>query len=286
MPARKRTAKEPFGYCLNTSTIKGQKLGIVEEVEIAAKAGYDGIEPWIGELDAYVKSGGKLKDLGKRIKDAGLTVESAIGFFEFVLDDETRRRKAFDEAKRNMEMLKVIGGKRIAAPPFGHQDAAGLDLWKTAERYARLCELGDEFDVLPMLEFWGFSKSLNRLGEALLVATECGHPKACILCDVYHLYKGCSPYEGLKLLGPNTIGVMHMNDVPKNFPPEKITDADRVWPGDGIAPLKQILRDLRDIGFTGPLSLELFNAKYYKMDALECAKTGLKKTREIVRKSL
>jgi sugar phosphate isomerase/epimerase len=77
-----------------------------------------------------------------------------------------------------------------------------------------------------------------------------------------------------------------MNDVPKNFPPEKITDADRVWPGDGIAPLKQILRDLRDIGFTGPLSLELFNEKYYKMDALECAKTGLKKTREIVRKSL
>lgn len=281
-----RSTKEPFGYCLNTSTLKGQKLGIEEEVELAAKAGYDGIEPWIGELDAYVKSRRKLKDLAKKIRDLGLTVESAIGFFEFVLDDATRRRKAFDEAKRNMEMLRILGGKRIAAPPFGHQNEPGLDLWKTVDRYRQLCEIGDQFDVIPMLEFWGFSKSLNKLGEAMLVVSEVGHPNACILCDVYHLYKGGSPYAGLKLLGPNTIGVMHMNDVPKGFSPEKITDADRVWPGDGIAPLKQIFRDLNAIGFRGPLSLELFNEKYYKMDALACAKKGLEKMKAAVRKSL
>lgn len=280
-----RSAREPFGYCLNTSTLKGQQLTIEQEVEIAAKAGYDGIEPWIGELDAYVARGGKLKDLGRRIRDHGLTVEGAIGFFEFVLDDPARRRKAFDEAKRNMEMLCVIGGKRIAAPPFGHQDKPGLDLWKTAERYGRLCELGAKYEVVPLLEFWGFSKSLNKLGEAMLVATECGHPQACILCDVYHLYKGGSPYDSLKLLGPNTIGVMHVNDVPKGFSPARITDADRVWPGDGIAPLTQILRDLKAIGFHGPLSLELFNKNYWKMDALDCAKTGLRKMRKAVQQA-
>ena len=36
-----------FRYCLNTSTIRGQKLGFIREIEIAAQAGYDGIEPWI-----------------------------------------------------------------------------------------------------------------------------------------------------------------------------------------------------------------------------------------------
>jgi len=281
-----KSAKEPFGYCLNTSTLKGQKLGIERLVALTAKAGYDGIEPWIGELDEYVAQGGKLKDLGKRIADYGLTVESAIGFFEFVLDDPTRRRKAFEEAKRNFEMLRAIGGKRIAAPPFGHQDKPGLNLWKTAERYAQLCDLGKKFDVVPMLEFWGFSKSLNKLGEALFVLAEAGHPDACMLCDVYHLYKGESGFGGLRLLGPHTIGVMHMNDVPKNFSAAKITDADRVWPGDGIAPLTQIFRDLRDIGFTGPLSLELFNETYWKMDPLACAKKGLEKTRAAVRKAL
>ena len=58
------TPKEPFGYSFNTATIMGQKLPVVEQVEIAAKAGYQGFEPWIRDLDAYVKDGGSLKDLG------------------------------------------------------------------------------------------------------------------------------------------------------------------------------------------------------------------------------
>ena len=36
-----------FRYCLNTSTIRGQKLPLDQEIELAAKTGYDGIEPWI-----------------------------------------------------------------------------------------------------------------------------------------------------------------------------------------------------------------------------------------------
>ena len=78
-PAAKDAGK-PFAFSLNTATIQGQKLPVVKEVEIAAQAGYDAFEPWIRELDQYVKEGGDLKDLGKRIRDAGLRVESAIGF--------------------------------------------------------------------------------------------------------------------------------------------------------------------------------------------------------------
>ena len=66
----------PFRLCLNTSTVrecqyKGKKIDIIGEIEIAAKAGYTGNEPWIGEIDAYVKGGGVLSDLRKRIADAG-----------------------------------------------------------------------------------------------------------------------------------------------------------------------------------------------------------------------
>jgi len=285
MPAP-RSESEPFGYCLNTSTLKGQKLTLEQEVEIAAAAGYHAIEPWIGEIDAHVASGGSLTELGKKIAGLGLTVESAVVFFEWCLKDETRTRKGFDEAKRNMELIRELGGKRLACPPFGHQDEAGLDLYFTAERYHKLLDLGDQFGVLPMVEFWGFSKCLNKLGEALLVAAEARHPRACILADIYHLYKGGSDYEGLKLLGPGTVGVFHMNDVPPNFPREKISDADRVWPGDGVAPLKQVFRDLKACGFRGHLSLELFNETYWKLDAHECAKTGLEKTRRVVRDAL
>ena len=52
--AAERSAKPgSFTYCLNTSTIRGQKVGIVKEIEIAAKAGYQGIEPWIGGISKY-----------------------------------------------------------------------------------------------------------------------------------------------------------------------------------------------------------------------------------------
>src|SRR5688572_21995679 len=76
-PARGKN--DPFRYCLNTSTLRGHKLLLVKELEIASKAGYSGVEPWMGEIEDYLKGGGTLKDLGKRIKDLGLTVESGIG---------------------------------------------------------------------------------------------------------------------------------------------------------------------------------------------------------------
>src|SRR5258706_3010873 len=88
---------DPFTFCLNTSTIRGQNLTVAQEVDIAAKAGYQAIEPWISELDKHVQSGGILKDLGKRIADAGLRVESAIGFPSWVVDDDTQRSKGLEE---------------------------------------------------------------------------------------------------------------------------------------------------------------------------------------------
>src|SRR5437588_8017886 len=77
---------QPFGYCLNTSTIRGQKLSIVEVVEIAARAGYSGLEPWVDEIERYQKGGGSLNDLNKRIRDRGLTVPSSIAFCEWLVD--------------------------------------------------------------------------------------------------------------------------------------------------------------------------------------------------------
>ena len=75
-----------FKYCFNTSTIRGQKLPLVEIIDIAEKAGYQAIEPWISEIEAHVQQGGTLADLKKRVGHAGLTVESAIGFAEWIVD--------------------------------------------------------------------------------------------------------------------------------------------------------------------------------------------------------
>jgi sugar phosphate isomerase/epimerase len=281
-----KPSPEPFRYCLNTSTIKGQGLGIVEEAEVAAEAGYSGIEPWVRELDTYVEGGGSLKDLGERFSDLGLTVEGGIGFFDWVVDDDAQRAAGLEEARRAMGMLREIGALRVAAPPCGATDVEGMDLRRAAERYRDLLEIGDEFGVVPMVEVWGFSTCLGRLGEGVMVAIESGHPRACVLADVFHMYKGESNYEGLRLVGPGTIAIFHMNDFPADPARETIKDAERVWPGDGVAPLDFILGTLREVGWEGVLSLELFNPVYYELDALDAARTGLEKMRGAVRKAL
>jgi len=80
--------------------------------------------------------------------------------------------------------------------------------------------------------------------------------------------------------------VFHLNDYPADPPRETITDRDRVYPGDGIAPLTQILRDLHANGSQPVLSLELFNPTYWKQDPLEVAKIGLAKMKVVVNKAL
>jgi len=279
-------ANEPFGYCLNTSSIQGQKRDLIEVVEIAARAGYQGIEPWIHELDQHAKQGGDLKALGQRIRDRGLTVESAIGFSEWIVDDGARRKKGLEDFRRSMEIVQKIGGKRIAAPPAGATSQTDMNLLKAAERYRALLELGDQFGIVPQVELWGFSRTLGRLGEAMLVAIESGHPRACILPDVFHLYKGGSHFSSLKLISGSALHVIHFNDYPAQPPRDSITDAQRIYPGDGVAPLTAILRDLRQIGFRGTLSLELFNRDYWKQDAAKVARTGLEKMRAVVRAAL
>jgi len=275
-------ALRPFRFCLNTSTIRGQKLSLVEEIEIAAKAGYSGIEPWIREIRQYQEAGGKLRDLKGRIADAGLTVESAIGFASWIVDDDQKRSQGLETAKQDMELVRQIGGSRIAAPPVGATTQKDLNLFKAAERYRALLELGEKTGVTPQVEVWGFSTSLSRLGETAFVAIESGHKDACLLPDVYHIYKGGSDFAGLSVINARSIHVFHINDYPADPPRETISDKDRVYPGDGVAPLQDILGMLHASGFVGALSLELFNPDYWKQDALTVARTGLQKMETMV----
>lgn len=283
---QKQERPQEFRYSLNTSTIRGQNVPLADEVGIAAKAGYNAIEPWISELETFVKNGGDLRDLGRRIRDGGLTVESAIGFAEWIVDDEGRRKQGLENARRAMDMVRQIGGTRLAAPPVGATNQNDLNLYRAAERYRDLLNIGQNIGVAAQVEVWGFSRSLSKLGECALVAMEAKHPQACILADVYHLHKGGSGFEGLGLLSAAAMQVFHMNDYPDKPARADITDAHRVYPGDGVAPLVPMLRTLRRLGFRGVLSLELFNRDYWKQDPLTVAQRGLEKMRAVARQAM
>ena len=273
--------KGSFTYCLNMATIRGHNLGFIKELETAATAGFKGVEIWIDTLQAYLDKGGSLKEVKKRIADLGITIESCIGFAPWIIGDEGKRKEGVDQMKKEMDMLAQIGCKRTAAPPAGATEGELLDLKQVAERYKAILEVGDQTGVVPQLELWGFSKNLSRVSEVMYVALETGHPAARVLLDIFHIYKGGSSIETLHMVSSSAIEVLHLNDYPANLPNTAITDADRIYPGDGIAPVQRVLQILQDPVKPLVISVEVFNKEYYKRDALEVAKTAFAKTKKL-----
>lgn len=271
--------KTTFNYCLNTSTIRGQKLSLKETIETSARAGFEGIEIWISDIEGYLKEGNSLSSLNSLLKDSKQIAFNAIGFAPWMAQDTEKSKQGFLQMEKEMNMLSELGCTRVAAPAIGAEGT--IDVQQSAEKYAQLIELGRKTGVMPQLEFWGAFGPFHNLSQCLSVAAAANDPDAKILPDVYHLYRGGSGYNGLKLLGPDAFDIIHVNDIPSGKAREELQDKDRVYPGDGVAPYSEIYSTLDSMGGTKILSLELFNPSYYQQDALLVAKTGLEKTKKI-----
>jgi len=265
-----------FRYAINSGTLKGFDLTIEEQIDIAAEAGYDGIEPWVIGLQQHLQRGGTLRDLRKRIEDRGLTVPGGCAFFPWIVDEEEVRKSGIEQMKREMDMFREIGATRIAATAWGAKEKRLDDFPALGERYRTILETGLQRDVIPLLEIWGHSATLTTLSDVFSIASYSGHPRAEFLLDVYHLYRGGSPFEGLALLNPKTLPIFHVNDYPAAPARTQLEDHHRVYPGDGVAPLKDIISLLHQIGFDGWLSFEVFNRDYWATgDPLAVARAGL-----------
>ena len=267
-----------FIFSLNTSTIRGQKLTLPEMIEIAARAGYDGIEPWIMEIDDYLKTGKTLASLKKQLTDAGIIAVNAIGFAPWMAQDVEKSKAGFSQMEKEMGMLAELGCQRIAAPAIGTENP--IDLLIAGEKYAQLVSLGRKIGVMPQLEFWGAFPQFHHLGQAMAVAAAANDPDVKILADIYHLFRGGSGFEGLHMLDGKIIDIFHLNDFTDQIPRLDQQDKDRVFPGDGVAPLDEVANIFKAMGGNKILSLELFNPTYYEMDAFVVAKTGLEKMKQ------
>lgn len=273
---------------LNTSTIRGQQLTVEQQIRVTAEAGFDGFEPWIGDLRSYVERGGKIADLKKQLDDSNLVLSGAIGFAQWIVNDPDERRQGLDEARRDMDLVRQLGGQRMAAPPIGAHNADAIQrggevsLDTIAQRYRALLEIGVEMGVTPLLELWGFSPTLSKLGELAYVATAANHPSAAVLPDFYHIYKGGNSMTGLGMIEASRMPLFHINDYPSEPSVAEIADKDRVFPGEGVCPLVETIAMLLKNGFAGTFSLELFNPTYWQRPAEEVAREGLTRSKNII----
>jgi len=270
-------------YSLNPPTVRGYDLSFRRQVELAVAVGFDGMEPWLKDIHA-AKADGSFADAVKLAKDSGLQFVNGIAFGPWVDADPAKRAAGLEETKRDMAVLAEMGCPAIAASMFGSQKAGApiFSVETITERYAAVCDLGQAMGVRPLLEYWGHSVNLHTPEAALAVAARVGRANAGILPDVYHTWRGGGSFEAFRFFSPATVPVLHMNDYPADPPAAQLTDADRVWPGDGVAPWKKIFAYLDEANVNPWLSIELFNPNYWKTTPLDTMKTALAKMKGVV----
>lgn len=267
---------------LNTSTIAPFGLGVIDQIKVAMQSGYTGIELWINDIQTYMEEGGKLRDLRSFAKDCNVQVVNGIAFSRWSDSNEKVRLEALEQCKREMQILMELECKAIAAPPVG--EVQGISKDDIASNFSILCKAALDFGIEPYLEVWGHSSVLNRLSDAIYILLQSGAQNGKLLLDIYHLFRGGSDYRGLKFISGNSIGIFHVNDYPKGISYVNVMDKDRVFPGDGCAPVKEIFSILEDIGYQGYMSLELFREEYGTTQAVVVAKEGFDKITQIISK--
>jgi 2-keto-myo-inositol isomerase len=280
------TRHSAFDYCLNTSTIHACGLDVMQEIEVAAQAGYQGIELWVSEITAYLEQGGRLADLQRLLVRRQIQVPNLIAFFHWAHPDDRARQEALEEARQVFRMALDLDCPYVAAPPAGISDRDDIPLDHIACCYDELLTIGRQIGIKPLLEFWGHSRVLGSLHEAIEVLNLVNDPDAAILADVFHMAKGGSRFEQLRELQGAQLRLFHVNDYPGAPDISQLTDSERVYPGDGVAPYDVIVPALHATGYTGMLSLELFNEEYQAAGALPVAAEGLKKLKQTVAASI
>lgn len=266
----------PFHLCLNASTIAGTP--ILRQIEVAAQAGYGGIELWFSDVDAHLASGGTLADVRHAAADHGLVVPTLIYFAGWFEAAESEWPRIKGEFGSRLEQAAQLGAPRvIASPPMGRADVE-----VGARRYRELLELGETAGALPAMEFLGFVEQFNTIESALDVIERAAHPAGTTVLDPFHIFRGGGSMESIAKLRGEQIAVAHFNDTPASPLREQQHDKDRVMPGDGHLDLRRYLVLLEQTGFRGCLSLELFREDLRQCDPLEVARIGIEKMKALL----
>jgi len=258
-------------YCLNASTIRPASL--MEKIRIAGQTGYKAIELWNDDLTAHEESGGSLKDVKQALSDHGLAVPTVIAMHGWLGSEGAAHAQALEEARRKMEQALQVGAQyAIASPPM-----EPFDLRRGGADYRELLEIGKEIGVRPAMEYLGFMKSVYTIEQAWQIAQDADHPDSCMIMDPFHILRGGGPIESIALIPADKVAIWHWNDAPDSKPFSEQSDADRVMPGDGVGPLKEIERLALAQGYEGYVSLELFSEALWQQDPTDVARLGMEK---------
>jgi sugar phosphate isomerase/epimerase len=265
MPAR--PLPDLSRLCLHTITTK--PWSIEEATQRYTAAGVKGITVWRQALE-----GRDAGQVGRNLRDAGLSIVSLCrgGFFPSV--DAAGRRRAVDDNFRAIDEAVALGAPLIVLvcgadpgqplPESRRQIVDGIQavVDRAAQAHVRL-------GIEPLHPLYADSRSaINTLRQANDACDEINSPQVGVVVDVYHLWWDPELEAEIQRCGrAGRLFAFHVCDW--RVPTEDLLN-DRGLMGEGCIDIPQIRGWVEQAGFSdGFIEVEIFSNRRWAMDQAE-----------------
>jgi sugar phosphate isomerase/epimerase len=250
-----------------------------QDYEAIAKAGFTAVEIFQRKVDRqkeYSLADVKSMLADNNLKLLGSQLAPSLGF----PDDGLEKRTAMFQ--KNLDRTAELGLKISNCACIIREPKVTMDHFKQAvDNYRQAADLAKPYDIVIVIEFLKFSTFIGSLPAALWMTRQVNHPNLKVCLDAYHLWAGPSKIADLDDIRPGEVANFHIDDVKASKPREAMGDADRVMPGDGDIPLKEIVRRLSK-NYNGTVMLELFSPVWWKRPVEEVCRVGYEKVQSVL----
>ena len=258
--------------CLNQDTLRTTPTE--KFIEISSRSRFDAVEFTMDKVEAILEKK-SLPEINALVRREGLSVASINGPENFnLLDDREftdllNRTGKIVEAARELDCQLLIPVPSPAKQGMS-QDAAVAEtaaaLSKMAARYGSRIRLG--------LEFLGMTHcSINNLHAAIETIRRVDNSNVGLVLDSFHMHISDSRFSDINQLKAEQVFLVHVNDSEQGDK-RTLTDANRLYPGEGEIDLKAFASALNGIGYDNYLSLELLRPAYWEQNAEDVAAKG------------
>ena len=227
----------------------------------AKEYGYDYIELWGGRSHAYAPDlkAGDINEVRRLIEKyempvLGYTPEHNAYPYNYMIGSEAQRRDAVDYLKLSLEMAKEMGAEFVLTSPANGGYLATYDqLWSRLEK--NIQELGDyaaKLEIKLVVEALTPYESnfFTRANDLVELFRRVDNPYVVGMCDIvppFVQHESIMAY--FDKLG-NKMDHMHIIDG------ENGSDTHMI-PGEGNIPIKEMLYEMKRIGYDKTATLEL-----------------------------
>ena len=250
-----------------------------DDVAALAEADCPGVEIWLTKLETHLQDH-SVEQTRELLAERKLTPAAASYQGGLLLSQGEARKAHFEHFRERLELLQALAVPTMVVVADLVTKLDEQALGRSAVSLKQAAQWAAGFGVTLALEFRAANTFCSSLDTAVGLVEQCGEPNVGVCLDAFHFSTGPSKEADLRLLTRENLAFVQLCDV-AGLPRELASDSDRVLPGDGDFLLGPIVERLREIGYDGWVSLELFNPTLWELKPSQVTELGLASLRRV-----